>query len=114
MGGDEAVFVEELTKIKESENKADQLQKKAKTDSKQALEDARNKADQIVEEAQNLAKETYGSLVKEGQAKSDEEYNLFLEKTKNECEQMIEKAKGNENKAVELIAERIVKSSVNN
>ena len=56
----------------------------------------------------------YDSLLKEGQAKSDEQYHSFLEKTKNECNIMIENARNNESKAIELIAERIVRSSVNN
>ena len=113
-GGEETVFVEELTKIKESENYADELQRKAKADSKQALAEARTKADKIATDAENRAKDIYDSLMKEGQAKSDEQYRLFLEKTKNECEAMIEKARNNENKAIEFIAERIVRSSVNN
>ena len=108
------MFVEELTKIKESENYADELQKKAKADSKQALAEARAKADQIALDAENRAKDTYDSLMKEGQAKSDEKYHSFLEKTKNECNIMIENARNNESKAIELIAERIVRSSVNN
>lgn len=112
-GGEPTVFVEELTKIKESENKADQLQKKAKNDSKQTLDNARMRADQVIEEAENLAKDEYDSLLKEGHSKSDEEYDAFLAETKKNCTQMIEKAKNNENKAVELIAERIVKASVN-
>lgn len=108
------MFVEELTKIKESENYADELQRKAKADSKQALADARTKADKIATDAENRAKDTYDSLMKEGQAKADEQYHLFLEKTKEECNAMIENARNNENKAIELIAERIVRASVNN
>lgn len=113
-GGEETVFVEELTKIKESENYADELQRKAKADSKQALADARTKADEIALDAENRAKDTYDSLMKEGQARSDEQYDSFLAKTKEECKAMIENAKDNENKAIELIAERIVRLSVNN
>lgn len=107
------MFVEELTLIKESENKADELQKKAKIDSKQALEAARVQAGQVVEEAQNRAKDIYGKLISEGQAASDEEYEAYLEKTRTSCAEMAEKARANEPRAVELIAERIVEASVN-
>lgn len=108
------MFVEELTKIKESENRADELQKKARTESKQILENAKAQSKKIIEGAEARARDIYESLVEAGQKESDEQYNLFLKKTEDECVQMIEKARDNEEKAVEIIVERIVGSSVNN
>ncbi len=108
IGGEEAVFATELTKIKECEAKADQLQKKARADSKQILETAKAKADQIAEEAENRAKDRYDSLLAEGEKISQEQYDLFLNSMRSQCEAMVDKAKNNETSAIDLIAERIV------
>lgn len=107
------MFAEELTKIQESEAKAEQLQKQAKLDAKKALEDANAKAAQIADEAGNRAKDIYDSLLTEGQKISDQEYEEFLASTKEQCLVMAAQAQKNENKAVNLIAERIVNASVN-
>lgn len=107
------MFVEELIRIKESESKADILQKNARVQSKQVLGDARNKAIEVVEDAETAAKTTYDSLLKEGQSISDEQYDSYIQKVKEDCRQMIVEAKKNEEKAIELIAERIVSASVN-
>ena len=106
------MFVDELVRINESESKAEELQKKARIDSKQTLEDARAKAEQIIEEAEARAKSVYDEHVKEGQLTSEEQYEAFLEETRQDCIQMIKHAKGSENKAIKLIAERIVSISV--
>lgn len=107
------MFAEELAKIKEAEAKADELQKKAKIESRQALAAAGVKADQIVENAENRAKEMYDSMLAEGEKISRQQYDLFLDETEKQCRDMAEKAAAGENKAVDLIAERIVSGSVN-
>lgn len=108
------MFVEELTKIKESETYADELQKKARLDSKQTIEAANVKAARLIEEAEAKGKDAFDLCIREGQAIADEQYALALEKTKDECKALIEKARENESKAVNFIAERIVRGSVNN
>ncbi len=106
------MFVEEITRIKESEAKAEEIQKNAKLESKQSLQAAKVRAQQIIDDADAKAKEIYDTLIKEGQAEADRQYSQFLEDTHKECETLIAKAKDNEDKAVELIAERIVRNSV--
>lgn len=108
------MFVEEMTRIKESETYADELQKKAKLNSKQVLDGARAQAVKIIGDAETRGKEIFDRLIREGQNISDEQYASALEKTGRECADMIEKAKANEKKTVDLIAERIVRNSVNN
>ena len=108
------MFVEELERINESEDKAEELQKKAKVDAKLILEDARTKARQRLEAAEASAKSTYDQLVREGQLKAEEQYKSFLEQTREDSTEMIKHARDNEKKAIELITERIVKISVNN
>ncbi len=102
------MFATELTKIKECEARADELQRKARADSKQMLEAARAKADQIVEDAENRAKDMYDSLLAEGEENSQQQYDLFLDSMKDQCKAMAEAAKEKEISAIELIAERIV------
>ena len=107
------MFVNELAQIKESEDKADQLKAKAKTDSRKILEDANNKADEIVTQAENLAKADFDSLIKMGQELSNTQYDEYIEQTKIQCKQMIDNAKSKQESVVDMIAERIVSSSVN-
>lgn len=113
MGGEEAVFATELTMIKESEARADELQKQAKADAKEALRKAEEKADQIVMDAENRAKTMYDSLLAEGETLAQKQYDLFLKEAKGQCEAMVNKAKANQNRAIDLIVERIVSASVN-
>ncbi|MDO5303523.1 MAG: hypothetical protein Q4E84_06435 [Clostridia bacterium] len=107
------MFAEELTKVKESETYADELQKKANVDSKQSIADAKTKAEKMLSDARIKAKDIYDTLIKEGQEISDQQYNAFLEDKKKDCADVISRARKNEESAIALIAERIVRDSVN-
>ena len=106
------MFVEEITRIRESEAKAEELQKNAKLESRKSLSDARAQADRIVEDAEMKAKEIYDTYIQEGQNEAEKQYEQSLRETHEKCQMLIAKAKDNEDKAVELIAERIVRNSV--
>ncbi|WP_425755323.1 hypothetical protein ACPW7J_12020 [Ihubacter sp. rT4E-8] len=112
IGGDEPMFVEELTKIRDSEAKADEILKKAKLDAKQSLEAARSEAVKLTDEARAKGKSIYDALVAEGEAEADRQYETFLEKTRDDCRVMKESAKKREDKVIDYIAERIVGASV--
>ncbi|MGN0658676.1 MAG: hypothetical protein ACI4LA_03635 [Emergencia sp.] len=107
------MFADELTKVKESENRAEEILKKAKLDSRQALENARTEAARIVEDAKNRGKETYDSYIRDGQSESDAQYEAYMAKTREECAAMIENARKKQQNATDYIAERIVRASVN-
>lgn len=107
------MFAEELAKIKDSEAKADELQREAKVSSKRMVEEAEAKANQIIEDAAGHAKDVYDALLAEGESQSNDAYDLFLTSTRSRCQEMIQKAENNKTKAINLIAERIVRSSVN-
>lgn len=107
------MFAEELVKIKESEEKADELLRKAKAEARQALENANAKAEEMIEAAGATAREIADSLLKEGKEISDEQYHSFLAEAREDCRAMTERAGKNEEAAVDLIAERIVSRSVN-
>ena len=48
-----------------------------------------------------------------GQELSNTQYDEYIEQTKIQCKQMIDNAKSKQESVVEMIAERIVSSSVN-
>lgn len=106
------MFVEELAKIRESEAKADEIQKAAKLKSRQSLRDARSEAAGLIEEAEFKAKEIYDGLIKEGQEEADAEYEGFMKDARKQCGILTKKARENEDRAVGLIKERIVGSGV--
>ncbi|MEG0924263.1 MAG: hypothetical protein RR313_05140 [Anaerovoracaceae bacterium] len=113
MGG-EIVFVDELTRIKECEEKADQVRQVAKVDAKKKIEVAHTTATKVANDAENLAKEDFDSLIRDGEEKAEKQYTEYVEKTEKECAAMIAKAKENTGKAIDIIVERIVSNSVNN
>ena len=106
------MFVDELSKIRDCEERADQLKKSARIESRRNLEDARNRAAIIIEEAESKARDIYGSLIAEGDKQSDQEYASYLEQTEVDSNQLMDQAEARKKQAVDLIAERIVKASV--
>ncbi len=106
------MFVDELSKIIASEEKADEIQKSAKAESRNNLEDARARAAKIIEDAEGKARDIYSSLIAEGDQTSDQEYSSYLKQTEKDSSQLMGQAEDRKNKAVDLIAERIVNLSV--
>lgn len=107
------MFVDELTRIRESENQADQIRKEARAEARSKLEKARADAAEAVEQARSRARDICDSLAREGRDEFEKEYAAFLEKTRQECMRMKDEAEGRKEKATALIAERIVSASVN-
>ena len=107
------MFIDELTRIRETEERADQMIRDARTGSKRTLEDARSQAQKILTDAEGKAKEIYDSFIAEGEKKSAKEYADFLKQTEADSDAMIAKAAEKKQQAVDLIAERIVNTSVN-
>lgn len=107
------MFAEELTKIKEAENRADQILKDAKASSKKSKSDTQAEVDSVISEAEDRAQSAYDELMKEGAADADAEYAKYMDGIKKQCDEMADKAESSMNEAVDMIVERIVKSSVN-
>lgn len=108
------MFNEEINIIRETEEKAELIKKQAKIDAKKLLEDSGMRATTIVQEAQSKAKDSYNAWMEDGQKKSEAEYDEHMAAARQDCQEMIAKAKKNQHKAVTLITERIGKFSVNN
>ncbi|WP_338546981.1 hypothetical protein V1225_14165 [Emergencia sp. JLR.KK010] len=101
------MFVEELEKIRESESLADSLIKQAKQDGKKALENARCKAEQIIEDAKKSSSLRKEALIAEGESIAGSQYEEALNRCRQQCQEMTEQVASRENRAIELIIERI-------
>ena len=108
------MFAEELTLIKEAEEKADLLKRKSKVEAKTIALDGKIEVAEIIENAKAKAKEKYDALVIDGEQKAEVLYEEYLKSAKIDSLKMVEDAKLKESNAVAAIAERIVKFSVNN
>ncbi|MEA4921913.1 MAG: hypothetical protein VB031_00950 [Eubacteriaceae bacterium] len=106
--------MDELSKIKSSEDEAEKISKNAKTESRKKIAQAGAEADDIVAAAEKKAKQDYDALIEEGRQQAEKEYKEYLEKTKSECGSIAEKAAAKKEQAAALIAERIVRTGVNN
>ena len=97
------MFVEELEKIYQSESNADQIVKDSKTESAKIMENAKVEADSVSR-----------SYTDEGKAEADKQYEEYMQEIEASATRMLEEAGANRQKAIDLIAERIVSNSVNN
>lgn len=103
------MFVEELSKIKGCEDKAEKIRKDAKAKSVKSIEAARAEAEKIIEEAESKSADIHEGGIALGEEESEKDYNASIEGTRKQALQLSEKAKPNMEKAVTLITERIVK-----
>ncbi|MDD6154156.1 MAG: hypothetical protein PUB39_01095 [Eubacteriales bacterium] len=107
------MFAEELTKIKEAETQADQIIKDAKAYTRKSKSDTQAEVDGLISEAESRAKDAYDELLKEGSAEADAKYAEYMAGISKKCDDMAKAAEDSMPQAVDMIVERIVKSSVN-
>ena len=108
------MFVEELSKIKECEDKAEKIRKDARTRFGKDIEEARTEAEGLIEQAETKAAEIRENAIKLGEKESGRNYDASIEQARKEAARLTEKAKPNMQKAVAFIVERIVKVCGNN
>ena len=101
------MFVEELSKIKECEDKAEKIRKDAKAKSVKSIEAAKAEAEKIIEEAESKSADIHEGGIALGEEESEKDYNASIERTRKQALQLSEKAKPNMEKAVTLITERM-------
>ena len=102
------MFAEELTKIREIEDRADKIREDAAVSSRKAVEDAEAEKERVIREAQSKAREIYDSLTKEGEESSEKEYARYISDVAKKNDDMIAAAEARSAEAVDLITERIV------
>lgn len=106
------MFSDELSKIVDSENQAEEILRRAKAQCKGIVDEAEAKADDILDEANQKSKSTYDRLINEGKERSDAMYEEYLEGVAKECRVMTAGAEMHLNETVQFIVERIVKANV--
>lgn len=107
------MFSDELEKIINSEEDAENLVKEAKITEKKILENARNQAEKIIEEAENKGKDYYQNQIDEGNQVAKTNYDNFIEDVKQQNRELQSSAENKLDEVSDFIFERIVNSSVN-
>lgn len=107
------MFSDELEKIINSEEDAENLVKEAKITEKKILENARNQAEKIIEEAENKGKYYYQNQIDEGNQVAKTNYDNFIEDVKQKNRELQNSAENRLDEVSDFIFERIVNSSVN-
>lgn len=106
------MFVEELEKINLSEANAEQFLRDSKAEAKKIMEDAKAEAKGILNRARSKADTVSRTYTEEGQAEADKQYEAYMKEIEASAARMLEEAGVNRQKAIDLIAERIVNNSV--
>ena len=107
------MFSDELEKIINSEEDAENLVKEAKITEKKILENARNQVEKIIEEAENKGKDYYQNQIDEGNQVAKTNYDNFIEDVKQKNRELQNSAENRLDEVSDFIFERIVNSSVN-
>ena len=107
------MFTEELTAIREAEERSESIRKNVKTEVKRMIEAAKAEAEKILDDEENKAKEIYDTLILEGMNEADSEYEAAIEKAHIDAENMVKAAEAKKDKVIDYIVERIVRSGVN-
>lgn len=106
------MFVEELEKINQSEANADQIIKDSKEEAKKIVEEAKGEAREILVRARGKADAVFKDYLQKGRSEADKQYEKYMEEIEASALNMLKEAGENRQKAVDLIAERIVSNSV--
>ena len=107
------MFSDELAKIVNSEEEAENLVKDAKAAEKKILEDAKSQADGIIEDAEKKGKDYYQEQIEEGNHIAKTNYDNFIEDVKKQNRELQSNAEGKLDEVSDFIFERIVNSRVN-
>lgn len=107
------MFSDELAKIVNSEEAAENLVKEAKATEKKILESAKNRSEGIISEAEQKGKDYYQEQIEEGNRIAKTNYDDFIENVKKQNREMQNNAEDKLDEVSDFIFERIVSSSVN-
>lgn len=107
------MFTEELKKIKEAEEQADEMRRDARLSAKNLVAEANTRAGKMIEEAYASEKEQCDALLQKGREEAQRLYDEAIRQAEVLCAEMTAGAAAREAEAVHFIAERIVDRSVN-
>lgn len=106
------MFYKELDSIKASEDEAESIVREAQERSKEIIAEGKKKAEEAILKAEREAIEAKRSAATEGKAIAKYNYDNSIDAANKKAREMEAEAKKNMKKAAEVIAERIVKKSV--
>ena len=107
------MFYKELDSIRAVEDKADEIIQNANADAKKTVADSKAQADRIIEDGKARGDAIIAQYIKEGRIIADRNYEDRMKEANQEAVQIERSAYKNKKEAINIIAERIVKSSVN-
>lgn len=107
------MFSEELAKIVESEEKADQIIKDAKIEEKKILEDAKTRKEEIIADAEQEGKAFYQTKIDEGNNIAQTNYDDFIDDVRKQNQDIQSRAEDKMDDVANYIYERVVNNSVN-
>lgn len=105
--------IEIIKVIKEAEEKAETIKKEAVQQAKQIITDANAEQSQIVDKAREDAEFKSAQVLKVAEDQGQILYDGIISDAAKECENIINNAEKNMDKAASIILERIVKASGN-
>lgn len=106
------MFADELNKIKNAEEQAEEMKREAKISAKNLTDNTSAEVTRIIDEAFAVEREECRQLIREGQEIAQKRYDEAIEDAQTLCGEMIAGAEARRIEAVKFIAERIVRSSV--
>lgn len=101
--------IEEIRKIKEIEEQADQIRKKAQSDSKAMVQEAEKEALRLVEQAKREADAASRTVLAQAAEEAGAAYDAILAAAKERCDAIVAGAEAKQAAAVEKIIGRVVR-----
>ena len=107
------MFIEELRLVKNSEKDAEQIKVDGKKHGTKLKNQATSKAFLLVEEAEKEGVRITKQLIAQGELEAIKQYDKHMDNERIKSKELINQARGRKDEAISLIAERIVRASVN-
>lgn len=103
--------IEDMKRISEAEEEAVSIRRQAQADARQIQEEGRRQAAQVLEDARKLADSSYRQVLRQAEESAEKDYQARMAQVAQECDAMKAGARERLEKAVEIIAGKVVKSS---
>lgn len=101
--------IEQIKRIKEVEEQAEQIRKKSHADVKQMTVDAEKQVALLMDKARREAEDAYKKTLTKAEADAQSVYDEIIQKAKTECSHISAGADKNLESAVSIIIGRVVR-----
>lgn len=100
--------IEQIKKIKEVENQADEIRRKSGVEAKKMRTDAEKKAADLLEEAGQQTDAEYRRVVAKAEADAQLAYDIIIHQAEKDCNEILARAAKTREEAISIIVERVV------